>query len=185
MLPSPARWIFQKFNSIYAVRANVVLGKRTHIGIGTTLWAPSHLAVGDDVYIGKYCTIECDGAIGSQVMIANQVGLIGRKDHDYTAVGRSIRFTPWAGDAAPGTTETIVIEDDVWIGFGAIVLSGVRIGRGAVVAAGALVSKDVPRYAIVAGVPAKVVRSRFNDEEIQVHERALYGEAGPPLRTER
>lgn len=56
-----------------------------------------------------------------------------------------------------------VVEDDAWIGFGAIVMSGVTIGKGAIVAAGAVVTKDVPPYAIVAGVPAKVIRYRFPD----------------------
>lgn len=61
----------------------------------------------------------------------------------------------------------IVVDDDVWIGHGASILSGVHIGQGAVVAAGAVVSKDVPPYAIVGGVPAKVIKYRFNDEIIQ------------------
>lgn len=60
----------------------------------------------------------------------------------------------------------IVVDDDVWIGYGATVMSGVHIGQGAVVAAGAVVSKDVPPYAIVGGVPAKVVRYRFNQPVI-------------------
>ncbi len=60
----------------------------------------------------------------------------------------------------------IVIDDDVWIGYGATILSGVHIGQGAVVAAGAVVSGDVPPYAIVGGVPAKVIKYRFSDEII-------------------
>lgn len=57
----------------------------------------------------------------------------------------------------------IVLEDDVWIGYGATVLSGVTLGKGCVVGAGALVCKDIPPYAIVAGVPAKVIRYRFDE----------------------
>lgn len=60
----------------------------------------------------------------------------------------------------------IIIDDDVWIGYRATVLSGVHIGQGAVVAAGAVVTKDVPPYAIVGGVPAKVIRYRFSNEII-------------------
>ena len=60
----------------------------------------------------------------------------------------------------------IVVDDDVWIGYRAMILSGVHIGQGAVVAAGAVVTKDVPPYAIVGGVPAKVIKYRFSPEEI-------------------
>ncbi len=64
------------------------------------------------------------------------------------------------------TKGDIIVDDDVWIGYGATILSGVHIGQGAVVAAGAVVSKDVPPYAIVGGVPAKVIKYRFNQEMI-------------------
>lgn len=60
----------------------------------------------------------------------------------------------------------IIVEDDAWIGYGAIIMSGVHIGRGAVVAAGAVVTQDVPAYAIVGGVPAKIIKYRF-DEDIR------------------
>ena len=54
----------------------------------------------------------------------------------------------------------IVIEDDVWLGFGVIVLDGVRIGKGAVIGAGAVVTKDIPEGAIAAGIPARVIKMR-------------------------
>ena len=60
----------------------------------------------------------------------------------------------------------IVIEDDVWIGYGAMIMSGVRVGQGAVIAAGAVVTKDVPPYSVVGGIPAKILKYRF-DEEIR------------------
>ena len=61
----------------------------------------------------------------------------------------------------------IIVDDDVWIGYGATIMSGVHIGQGAVVAAGAVVTKDVPPYAIVGGVPAKVIKYRFEPEMIE------------------
>lgn len=61
----------------------------------------------------------------------------------------------------------IVVDDDVWIGYGATIMSGVHIGQGAVIAAGAVVTKDVPPYAIVGGVPAKAIRYRFETEIIK------------------
>ncbi len=62
----------------------------------------------------------------------------------------------------------IVVDDDVWIGYGAIIMSGVHIGQGAVVAAGAVVTKDVEPYAIVGGVPAKLMKYRFEEEIINI-----------------
>lgn len=61
----------------------------------------------------------------------------------------------------------IVVDNDVWIGYGVTIMSGVHIGQGAVVAAGAVVTKDVPPYAIVGGVPAKVIKYRFAPEIIE------------------
>ena len=61
----------------------------------------------------------------------------------------------------------IVVDDDVWIGYRATIMSGVHIGQGAVIAAGAVVTKDVPPYAIVGGVPAKVIKYRFETEIIK------------------
>lgn len=57
----------------------------------------------------------------------------------------------------------IVVEDDVWIGFGSIILSGITIGKGAIIGAGSVVTKNVPPYAIVAGTPARILRYRFSD----------------------
>jgi acetyltransferase-like isoleucine patch superfamily enzyme len=70
-------------------------------------------------------------------------------------------------DGIPATKGDIVVGNDVWIGFGATVLSGITIGNGAVVAATATVTKDVRPYAIVAGNPAREIRRRFSDEEVE------------------
>lgn len=61
----------------------------------------------------------------------------------------------------------VVIEEDVWIGSNAVVLSGVHIGRGAIIAAGAVVTKDVPAYTIVGGIPAKEIKKRFSESAIE------------------
>lgn len=169
------RALFQVVNRWYAVRRNVRLGKRVHIGAGSTLWAPSRLVVGSDVYIGKRCTIECDGDIGDSVLIANDVGIVGRLDHDFRVVGKRITDAPWIGDTPDhrGLRHTVSIGSDVWIGYGAIVLSGVRIGTGAVVAAGSVVVHDVAPYAIVTGNPATQCGFRFDEATIAQHEQML------------
>ncbi|MDB4513376.1 CatB-related O-acetyltransferase [Akkermansiaceae bacterium] len=71
----------------------------------------------------------------------------------------------------PSTRGPIIIENDVWIGTGATILSGVTIGNGAVILAGALVTNNVAAYTIVGGVPAKNVRQRFSDDEIAALEK--------------
>ena len=165
-------WLFK----LYAVRSNVTVGKNLHLGIGSKIYAPTGLTIGDDVYVGKLCTIECDGEIGDNVLIGNSVGIVGRIDHDYTAVGVPIRKAPWIGDSNfphRGERTRVTIGSDVWIGYGAIVLSGVTIGRGAIVAAGSVVTKDVQRYVIVAGNPAQEVGHRFTPAVARLHEELI------------
>lgn len=170
-----AKHLWQKFYRLYGIRNNVVAGPDLHLGIGAIIDAPRKMEIGRDVWVGKFSTIECDGKIGDFVMIANRVGLIGRFDHDHQCVGRPMRFAPCVWDPDYETRLELIVEDDVWIGYGAIVFSGVTIGRGAIIAAGSLVSGNVAPYSIVAGHPARKVGQRFSDEQIAAHEVAIYG----------
>jgi acetyltransferase-like isoleucine patch superfamily enzyme len=155
------------------------VGKYLHLGANVRLWAPNQLTIGNNVYIGKDCHIECDAQIGDYCLIANRVSFVGRDDHDYSVIGIPVRFAPWVGDRKKENKQNetrhlnVVVGDDVWIGFGSIVLSGVTIGRGAVIAAGSIVTHDIEPYAIVAGVPAKKIKSRFTPDEIERHELAI------------
>jgi acetyltransferase-like isoleucine patch superfamily enzyme len=153
-------------------------GRDLHVGKGSTLWASKRLTLGDCVYIGKHVHIEANCTIGNYCLLANRVAIIGRHDHDFSAVGYPVRFSPWVASQkrpSPFANEAAVIEDDVWIGYAAIVLTGVTIGRGAIVAAGSVVTRDIPAYSIAAGVPAKVVGQRFGDAElITKHEQAIH-----------
>lgn len=160
----------------FAIRKNVIIGRNLHVGPGSIVEAPVRLELGDDVYIGKYCTIECDGYIGNNVLIANNVGLIGRYDHDFSTVGVPVRQSPWIGDpnySGKGKNLTIHIEDDVWVGYGSTLLTGIKIGRGAIIAAGSVVSRDVPPYGIAVGNPAQVKKYRFTQAQIEEHEKLL------------
>ena len=170
-----AKHLWQRIYRLYGIRNNVVAGPGLRLGMGAIIDAPRKMEIGRDVWVGKFSTIECDGKIGDFVMIANRVGLIGRFDHDHQFVGRPMRFAPCVWDPDYEVRLELIVEDDVWIGYGAIVLSGVTIGRGAVVAAGSLVSANVAPYSIVAGYPARKVGQRFNEEQIAAHEVAVYG----------
>ena len=103
--------------------------------------------------------------IGSYCSIAQEVMFILNADH-YTDHVSTFPFrVNCLGDYKEGTSKgDIIIEDDVWIGYRAIIMSGVHIGQGAVVAAGAVVTKDVPAYAIVGGTPAKIIKYRFEEK---------------------
>lgn len=159
-----------------ATGSKVKLGADVQIGIGSKLWAPRGLTVGESTYIGRWCSIEADGSIGRDVLIANGVGIVGRLDHDFHAANVPIRRAPWVGGVDYSRWEeqgTIEIGDDVWIGYGAIVLTRSRIGRGAVIAAGSVVIGDIPPYEIWAGNPARHVGSRFSADQIPEHEATL------------
>ncbi len=129
-------------------------------------WSPHRkITLGHRVQFGKGCLVNCDAEFGDSVLIAKNVTFLNRDDHRFDVVGKTIWDSP-RGDAGK-----VVVEDDVWIGHGVIVLSGVTIGTGSVVAAGSVVNKDVPSYSIVGGVPARVLKKRFSDEEIIEHEK--------------
>lgn len=166
-----------KLGLLSAIRKNVTIGKNLHVGPGSVIEAPRQLEIGNDVYIGKYCTIECDGYIGNNVLIANNVGLIGRYDHDFSVVGVPVRQSPWIGHddyQGKGRDLEIHIEEDVWIGYGVVILTGVKIGKGAIIAAGSVVSRDVPPYGIAVGNPAQVKKFRFSQEQAVQHETLLH-----------
>lgn len=112
----------------------------------------SGIAIGRDSLVGELCVLRGQGGIriGERVYLAPHVQLLA-VDHVFSDPAR-----PFVDQGI--TARGIEIEDDVWIGAGAIVTDGVRIGRGAVVAAGAVVTSDVAAHTVVAGVPARVVR---------------------------
>jgi len=96
--PNFLKRIWQSFYRIFAINGNVIYGKNLYLGIGTRLFAPVKLTVGDNVYIGKYSTIECDGKIGNNVLIASNVGFVGRRDHNFKEIGKSMHETSWIGN---------------------------------------------------------------------------------------
>jgi acetyltransferase-like isoleucine patch superfamily enzyme len=113
------------------------------------------------------CVILVDLEIGNKVLIADNVALLNSDDHCFDIVGKTIR------DSGRGDKFKIVIEDDVWIGHGAILLSPLHVGQGSIIAAGSVVTKDVKPYSIVAGNPARVIKMRFTEDQINEHERNL------------
>lgn len=146
----------------------VEYGSDVHVQWSTKFWSPhKSVRLGNHVGIGNWCDISTDIIIGNHVLVAGAVAFLSRDAHSAYVPGVSMF------DAPRGDKYRIVVEDDVWIGWAAIILSGVTIGRGSIIAAGAVVSKDVPRYSIVASPTSRVIKERFSPEEIEFHEAEL------------
>ncbi len=113
----------------------------------------ARLSVGDYTFVGRGCEIDIAGtiAIGSHTLLAPGVFIT---DHTHNHEARR-RFDEQGSRIAP-----VVIGDDVWLGAHSVVLAGVTIGNGAIVGAGAVVTKDVDSYTIVAGIPAREIGTR-------------------------
>ena len=112
--------------------------------------AVGDVTIGDYTRIGIHCTVIGPVCIGSNVNLAQGITV--------TALNHNFEDTTKRIDEQGISTKPVVIGDDVWIGANAVILPGVTIGQHVVVAAGAVVTKDVPDYSLVAGVPAKEIK---------------------------
>ncbi|MGP1272578.1 MAG: acyltransferase [Phycisphaerales bacterium] len=140
----------------------IEIGDTTMFGVGTKLSAKmGRIRIGSDCGFGAGITVH--SAVGGSVEIGNKVLVAG---HAYLGGGQYHMGRTDIPIADQGHVQglSLVIGDNCWIGANATVVNGVRVGRDAVIAAGAVVTKDVPDFAVVAGVPAKVLRIRGADE---------------------
>lgn len=104
--------------------------------------------------------------IGNFVSIAQEVVFMLDAEHytnHFSTFPFKVKYLKNAKEESFGKGN-IVIEDDVWIGYRSIIMSGVHIGQGAIISAGTIVTKDVPPYAVVAGIPARIIKYRFSNE---------------------
>lgn len=165
--------IFTKYIGLF--RRNVVLGAKAkiepahlarggpiHIGayslvrLGSILMpAGGIIEIGRGVSINQYCILHGENGlkIGDGCLIAPRVSIFA-SNHAYNKKSKPIRSQGMLDKGG------ILIGDDCWIGTGAVILDGTRIGKGAVIGAGAVVTKDIPNYSVAVGNPAKVVGNR-------------------------
>ena len=155
--PHPLFWLSWKRRNRHNLTAPV------------NVFDPSRVSVGKGSYGGL--EIYTYGAPEAKLMIGNYVSigpgvkfmLSGEHRTDTVTTYPFKAYDPVTPECEDICKGPVIVKDDVWIGVGATILSGVTIGQGSVIAAGAVVAKDVEPYAIVGGVPAKLIRYRFNE----------------------
>lgn len=143
-------------NSTNTFEDNVMLDKSvvlmSHIKIGRGTYLRRDVFVDDYTEIGRYCSIANDVVIAAS---------------EHPIENFSTHPISYDVENYPGKETKTIIGNDVWLGTRCIIKKGVTIGDGAVVAANAVVTKNVPPYAIVAGVPTKIIKYRFEDDVIE------------------
>jgi len=130
---------------VYKFAGKIEIGENTYIGENTKIWSADYIN------------------IGNNVLISHQVNIIDTNSHEINHLERAQRFQEmvqnghWEEKGCL-VNAPIVIEDYTWINFNVTILKGVRIGKGAIIAAGAVVTKDVPEFTMVAGNPARIIK---------------------------
>lgn len=144
---------FSPVNSVFTYE-NMYVGSHVHIAYHADFVATrSKIVIGDHVIFGPHVSIRGG-------------------DHRIDLVGSYVDEV-LDDNKLPENDADVVFEGDNWVGMNAIILKGVTVGFGSIIAAGAVVTKSVPKYSIVGGVPAKVIRMRFTAEEISRHQSSL------------
>lgn len=156
--------IKKMFNKSY------IYGKNINISGKFYVTNPKNICCGNNVSIGPNAYFMNGRAkiyIGDCVMFGPHVTII-TGDHRTDLCGRYM-ITIKNEEKLPENDKNVIFEGDNWIGANSTILKGVFVGRGSIIAAGALVTKDVPAFSIVGGVPAKVIRMRFENEDLKQH----------------
>jgi len=168
-------------------RSKIRTGRTVTIGSHVEINALSleGISIGDNVSILRNTIIECTGVIrniGVGLTIGNNVGIAQNcfiQVRGKVSIGNDVIFGPGVSIFSENhrfenpdipvslqgeTRKGVSIEDGVWVGSRAIILDGVQIGRNSIIAAGSVVNKDVPPYAIVGGIPARIIKTRIVNE---------------------
>ncbi|MCP4142062.1 MAG: acyltransferase [Chloroflexi bacterium] len=135
------------------------MGKGVDIDRGVKFGVGAKVEIGNDSKVGLNCQMPDNIKIGNDVMIGPDVLMLGH-NHEHSSTELPMRLQ--------GIKETspIIIYDDVWIGARVIILPGVIIGEGAIIGAGAVVAKNIPAYSVCVGNPARVIKSRKENNKL-------------------
>lgn len=155
------RYIFNKIRTWYLFNIRypwVKYNGFVRVMKGTGFAQNMDIRIGHNVQFGQYCNIASNVHFGNNILMAGRVSFVGKYDHTFDIPGQTI----WQGKR--GENGTTVVENDVWIGDGAIIMSGITIGKGSIVAAGSVVTKSIPKCEIWGGNPARKIKDRFVTE---------------------
>lgn len=151
--PRPIGGLCLSFRTWLASKLFLKAGKHIKVGRNTRFGSGRNVVIGDYTGLNTNCWLGNDTVIGSDVMFGPEVTILSGSHH-FERTDIPMR------DQGATPRKPVVIGDDVWIGTRAIILPGIRIGSHSIIGAGAVVTKDVPEYAIVAGNPAVIKKFR-------------------------
>jgi acetyltransferase-like isoleucine patch superfamily enzyme len=166
LLLDEASGCYGQFSFIVSQKGKVIVGKFSILN-GTTIVCKKQ------IIIGNHCMLAWGTVLTDSWLDINTRPLKTRQALLYEAAISPNRSFPFFGTASP-----IILEDNTWVGFGSVILPGVRLGRGCVVGCKTVISQDVPPYAVVAGSPARIVRYLNPDDTEEEKRKALFTHLG-------
>ena len=141
-------------------RAALIVGPRGRVTVGPfTVLNGTYIVCDDRIEIGAHCLLAW-GVVITDNWCGGRATRSERRDAVLATTRDPLRHPPSAGKPRP-----VVVEDNVWIGFDAVVLPGVRLGRGCIVGCKSVVHEDVPPYAVVGGDPARIIRAYLDPDD--------------------
>ena len=178
-------FLFKVFNlfekAYYITKRKYMLSKFAAVGTNFSFDPRGSRFSCENIYIGNHVNIGYNAdfiatrskiIIGEHVIFAPHVSIRGG-DHRYDVIGRYIDNIK-DSEKLPENDQNVFFEGDNWVGMNVTILKGVIIGRGAIIAAGTIVTRNIPAYCIFGGVPGRVLKYRFSEEQIIEHEFKLY-----------
>jgi acetyltransferase-like isoleucine patch superfamily enzyme len=156
-------------NSFKSIGERVTISRHCHFTSQT-------ISIGNNVYVGQGCRFQATKSnifIKNNVMFGPNVSVHGG-NHRHDIIGKYM-IDIKLDEKLPENDQDVIIEDDCWIGTGAIILKGVTIGEGSIIGAGSVINKSVAPYSIVVGSKQQQIFSRFSSEEIKIHKERLGG----------
>lgn len=174
------KWYIRKlYNKIYVPLCKKKMlhcGENVYFSPFDSVFTYENMYVGNNVsieYHADFVATKSKIIIGDHVVFGPHVSIRGG-DHRFDLPGRYIDSIG-DNEKLPDNDADVVFEGDNWIGMNVTILKGCTIGFGSIIAAGSVVTKSVPPYSIIGGVPAKVIKKRFSEQEIFEHEQLIKG----------